>query len=968
MRVAAPMLVVLLVLSAVAAAQAPPCAPCGGITIDDPGAVLEFFESMPALEEDSRFYLRWKVALDGTADFDAAQRVARAGATPWQVLVFQVPMPISDHLDGLANELEQVARLVSASPSNTHFEVEWSQSVATTEAVQDYAFLLKRASVAIKGARDEARVIAAGLPLDRGLLEELYAANVAAYIDGVAFENATEEDLTEVAELVIDLDPGRPVVYDAGPLPDSAWRALPAAARAAAAGAAVVFFDTNSTSLAPGDVDPLMVLAREFSGDLAYDPYSTPSGGAGGWAFVRGEDLGLRVILDRGDFEGATAFVFPDGELQDAARVVADGTAGRVSAGRVPDGYMVEVDGPDPAAVVRLERPSAADLGGFAQDLDVTDVRQIPVEEILRRLQAFEDAQYRKTHHYEAIYTQHFRYRPGSGIQVIEASFTGPYFFRRGQGFDWMWQRFLVNGVLWKGKIPKLPLLQPERAAAKPLEITLDLNYRYTLRGTDEVQGRPCWVVDFEPVGDVEEQNLWKGTVWIDREIYARVKTRALQLGLAGDVISNEETQVFEPVDADGGPAPWSADSYFLPTRVEAQELQSILNVAVQVEKQSLLTEIRINRDDFETRLEEAYASRDTMVRDTPDGLRYLDRQEDGSRVVVEKDDPNRWFALGGVYWDEGQDYPVPLIGIDFFSSDFMETGTQVNLLFAGVLINGNWAEPSLFGSRWDAGARVFGFFLGSNEELYRDGELVPEETVETRTGRLDFYLGRPIGSFFKAEFAYGLRWDDYSRADETAEDFIVPESGLANSVTLDLSYSRNGYRVGFEGSHNDRANWSFWGLPDNTEYDPAQKSYQRWSLVAGKTWWPGNFTKIGVELEHLDGEDLDRFSKYDFSTFGEGRVAGYQGGLVTASEADGVHVVGGFNFAETLRVEGELDLVWATDEATGLDRELLAGFGIGGTVMGPWQTIVNFDVGFPIAGPADSFTVFVTFLKLFDW
>jgi hypothetical protein len=86
----------------------------------------------------------------------------------------------------------------------------------------------------------------------------------------------------------------------------------------------------------------------------------------------------------------------------------------------------------------------------------------------------------------------------------------------------------------------------------------------------------------------------------------------------------------------------------------------------------------------------------------------------------------------------------------------------------------------------------------------------------------------------------------------------------------------------------------------------------------------------------------------------------------VTASAADGVHAAGGLNIAEALRVEGRVDVVWATDEATGLDRELLAGVGLNGTVIGPWQTVVNFDVGVPVAGPADSFTVFVTFLKLF--
>ena len=157
MRAAAQMLLVLLALSAVAAAQAPPCAPCAGITVDDPGAVLRLFESAPVLDENSRFFLRWKIALDGTADADLATSVAQTGATPWQVLVFQVPMPIADHLDMLAEELEETARLVRGSPSNTHFEVEWRVEVTTSEAVQDYAFLLKRASVAVKGARDETR-------------------------------------------------------------------------------------------------------------------------------------------------------------------------------------------------------------------------------------------------------------------------------------------------------------------------------------------------------------------------------------------------------------------------------------------------------------------------------------------------------------------------------------------------------------------------------------------------------------------------------------------------------------------------------------------------------------------------------------------------------------------------------------------------------------------------------------------
>ena len=965
--VAAALAVALMVLAvAPASAQMPPCAPCVGLAADDPGAVVRLLGEAPALEEGAHLYLRWRVPLDGTADPSMAGRVADVGATPWLVLVFRVPSPVADHATELARELEEAARLAAAAPPSLHVEVAWEVPLETADAIRDYGFLVKRASVAVTGARPEARVVTGVLPLDRSLLEELYAADVAAYLDGLAFGELRGEALTEAVELAAEVDPGRWVIHDAGELPEDPWLALPEAARSAAAGATVSFFRAGAGELGREDLAPLLLLAREFSGDLAYDPYSAPSGGSGGWAFVRSEDLRLAVIVDRGEAGAPTSFTFSDRELRNAVRVAADGTTERLVAGSVPNGYMVEVAGAAQVAVLRLERPTAAELGGFAESLDVSQVRELPVEEILRRLQAFEDAQDRRLHHYEATYTQHFRYRPGEGIQVIEASFAGPYFYHRGEGFDWVWQRFLVNGVLWRGEIPKLPLLQPARAAARPLEIHLDRQYRYSLRGTDTVNGRDCWVVDFDPSAAVEGANLWKGTVWVDRQLFARVKTRALQLGLSGDVISNEQTTLTEPVDAAGNPAPWDPSSFFLPTRVNAQELQSILNTAVQVEKESFLTDIRVNAEGFAERLAAAHASPDTMLRDTPDGLRYLDRNEDGTRVVRERDDPNRWFALGGVYWDETQDYPVPLVGVDFFSSDFQDTGTQVNLLFAGVLLNGNWAEPSLFGSRWDTGARVFGFFLAGDDELYRDGELSPDETVSSREALVTLYLGRPIGSFLKFDVSYGLQWDDFSRADDTAEEFVVPETTWTSALAVDLSYSRWGYRLGLAASANDRHSWDYWGLPGNDEYSPDQQDYMWWSAVLGKTWWPGRFGKVGLELEHLDGNDLDRFSKYDFSTFGRGRVAGYQGGLVTASTADGVHASGGLNIAEALRVEGRVDVVWATDEATGLDRELLAGVGLNGTVIGPWQTVVNFDVGVPVAGPADSFTVFVTFLKLF--
>jgi hypothetical protein len=55
------------------------------------------------------------------------------------------------------------------------------------------------------------------------------------------------------------------------------------------------------------------------------------------------------------------------------------------------------------------------------------------------------------------------------------------------------------------------------------------------------------------------------------------------------------------------------------------------------------------------------------------------------------------------------------------------------------------------------------------------------------------------------------------------------------------------------------------------------------------------------------------------------------------------------------------------TDKASGLDHELLSGVGVTGTFMGPWETLINLDIGTPVAGPDDGLVAYIVFLKLFN-
>jgi hypothetical protein len=257
--------------------------------------------------------------------------------------------------------------------------------------------------------------------------------------------------------------------------------------------------------------------------------------------------------------------------------------------------------------------------------------------------------------------------------------------------------------------------------------------------------------------------------------------------------------------------------------------------------------------------------------------------------------------------------------------------------------------------------------FFKRTDELYRDGVVAPEENVRGRTAAASVLVGRPLSSFFKLDLKYRLKSDTFESADDTAADFVVPRNTLTQIFQTELTYTRAGYRMGLTGSLNSRSDWGFWGLPDNTEYDPDQQDYLRWQAVFTKTWWFANFRNVAVSLEHLDGENLDRFSGYDFGLFGDSSVAGYQSGLVRGEKGDGIHVSGGVNWLDKLRFELEADAVWATNASTGLDNELLAGIGVGGSLTLPWQLVTDFEIGYAVAGPGKgSFAVRIVFLRLF--
>lgn len=943
-----------------------PCKPCGGLRTDDPRALAAAWSADWKPGGEPHVVAAWRLPLDGSGDATPAQALRDAGLEPWLTLVFKTEPPLRDHLGALGKELEAEAELVRAAGAGSFVQIDWQPPGAIDP--REYAFLFKRASVAATGALAGVHVVTLPLPTDLGFVRGFYGEDVAAYADVVALAPAPEDALAPLLTALAESDPGKPVVLDREPYPPAATPtlALATAAERAAAGLTAVLFE-----LPPGaapDLRPLKVLAAEFQGDVSYDPGSRPEGSVA-WAFVRGKDLALRVVTRAAAPGSDVALRFPDSTLTRITRL--DPASGReVGLGGRRAGNAIETTIPKALAadVLKIERSAPGDLEQVKEHVNVTGEKTIQVEEILRRLQAFEDAQARRLRQYEATNSTSLRFRVAAGVSSIEATFQGPYFVRQGEPPDWVWQDFFFNGVRWRGKsIPEIPLIQPQKAAAMPLEIHFTKEYHYTLRGTETAAGRACWVVDFAPVASVPQgSHLYRGTVWIDQQTSARVRTRGLQLGLQGEVISNEETLDYSPVDAAGGPATWEAEAFVLPLRVYGQQILSILNGTTLVEKETNLTDLRINPDSFEADRQKAFDSAATMVRDTSEGLRYLAKDADGKRVVREGFAKSKLFAVAGVFYEKSLDYPLPLAGVNYFSLDLKGTGKQFNVFFAGALTTVNLAQPRLRGSRFDLGGKAFAIAVPLDDKQYVDGKEVAGQTFKVLPANAGLTLGHPIGSFLKATFSYDSTYDHYQRTRDTAADFRLPVDHLTHSFSLDLKFARTGYQLTGGAGYSVRSRWQPWGLASNPDYSPAAKDYWRWEGTFSKTWDFQAFRRLGLELDYFGGRDLDRFSKYQFGFFGGARVHGYSSNKVRAEQVWAAHATYGFGIGDLFRIDATADAAWATDRLTGLRRELLGGVGLVGTLMGPWETVVNLDLGTPVAGPEHGVVVYVVFLKLF--
>jgi hypothetical protein len=569
---------------------------------------------------------------------------------------------------------------------------------------------------------------------------------------------------------------------------------------------------------------------------------------------------------------------------------------------------------------------------GFIQQEDVTAARSLTVEEILARHQAQQAAERDLAPRYVVDGRIQQYFRPSLTDPGYDVVTVNRFFVDRVEGTEWEEREFSVNGAKFGEPRPPFPLLQPEKVLSPPLVIELDARYRYRLQGTETIDGRAAWMVAFEP--QVKGQSLYRGTVWIDRETYARLRQQAVQTNLGAPVISNDETQDFAPVRTSSG------REVYLPSRLYNQQLILIAGRNLLVERRISFSNYEIAPTDFAAQRQQARSGSRTMYRDTDKGVRYLVKE--GDERVVSDIATTRAKALAlGLTIDPGFEFPLPIGGINYLNFRFMgRQDTQVAVLFAGVLAAGNIQRPKALFNRIDASVDFFAIAPPSSDRLFVPGGERQDERLLTWPLSTGLNLGWQLNSHHRVSTQYLFRFDGYVRDRTTAEDYVTPSTTVTNGLGLLYEFRRGGYSLTANGVYYRRAAWRPWGEPRALAATPP--AYVKYQAAATKVFYLGPFSKVVINGAWFGGHDLDRFSQYQFGLFDDTRIHGVPAAGVRYGELGVVRGQYSFNLFEQYRFDVFADRGWGRVRSGGVP----------GVVEVPWEPLTGVGAAFNFRVP----------------
>ncbi len=890
---------------------------------------------------EERLLLRLSLAVGGGEPEDDAASLSAAlepAAGHARVIVALAEVDGPDVRDGAAVDawVERVAMLAERGAGRV---AAWELAGGARDDAEA-AFFIKRTALAIKGVDRRTLVLAGDARAEAG---GTLAESVGPFVDGLA-------SATGSAGPAGGLRTGLSATDARGLLREAL------AARARGEHAAVVAVPSATLVTAPRAIGEALAIVL-----AALPPDVSPTGAAPRVSFpaevdveatqlVAASDLGSRLILEprgEGRLPAGRMVVTFDDEPVDLRVFDADGPELRPRVARHGGGWGAEIPLVRRPIVLAWDRARGDEV---AEDVGVDAVVDPTVDEILARHFAAQAARDHALHSYVADISTEMRYALGASGQSFDVRIEGRYFFDRAGVREIENLRWFINGARYEPKsrrVPELPLLQPEKVQALPLELRLDKTYDFRLEGRDARDGHQCWRVAFRP--RVSDVTAYAGTVWIDSTTYDRVAVDLVQTQLEPPILSSEQSDRFGAVLADDG-------EHWLVRESRIQRTVSLLGGTVGVTMRMLYSNYRVNPPDFSELREAALRSDHQMMRDTDEGLRYLRTDDAGDRVVAETSS-RKLFVAAGARYDDSYGGVLPLAGINWLDHDLGGRGLQMNIFAAGAINSFSIADPSVAGSRVAVGADVFLPVIRRRERQSIPGTGVDDaEVVRSRVPRIGIEISRPVGLRARIGATARVAHQSFSRADDTSDAFVIPQDGFVFSLGALADWRSGGWDLRSFVERSQRDGWQDWGLDDGSGPPPAGEAadgYWKWGASVSRFWPLTKLQTASLDVQYLGGSGLDRFSQHEFSAFGGTRLPGFDGSGILFDEAALVRVAYGAQVAGLFGAQLQVgfgrtwnrDLPDAVRAEFGKDSDHL-GVALTGNLPGPKGTLIRFDVG----------------------
>ena len=570
----------------------------------------------------------------------------------------------------------------------------------------------------------------------------------------------------------------------------------------------------------------------------------------------------------------------------------------------------------------------------FHDRTTVTAAQQLSVEQIIARHQERQHVEDQALDNYTAEVRMSQHFRPTMTDPGYDIVTKNRYYVDR-SGVEWEELSFSVNGATWGADRPPFPLLQPEKVLSLPLQLRFDDDYRYRLDGVETVDAVSAYVVTFEPVR--ADRALYKGTVWIDRTTFAKVRVRSVQTGMSAPVVSNEETLRFTTLTSpDGRPVT-------LLRELDAQQIVMIAGRNILLEKKVDFANFALNLASFDEVRAAARASDRIMYRDTDAGARYYVK-ENGVRVVSTLQTLKAKARALGVLLDPSYDFPLPIVGIQYLDFSFGSPDTQLALLFGGVLVAGNIQRARIGGTPLDVSLDFFAIAVPASDRVFVDGDEIEAEGLLTWPVSTGVNLGWQYTPYQKLIAQYQFRFDAYVRDKTTAESFRVPSSTVTNGIGGAWEIKRGGYNLLVNGTWYARLEWQPWGAAGADE--PSDRTYAKYTASISRDFYLGPIQKVHLNAAYFGGRHLDRLSRYQFGLFDDTRIHGVPASGIRFDELRVARGSYSFNLFEQYRADVFIDQAWGRDRSRGPGWQPLTGVGVALNLRVTRDTILRVDVG----------------------